>query len=235
MKGNASNVRALFERSQRAAEKVLAATTERQAKEALWAWRRMFEKAGKRRTLKRAKPRENPYEVWDARGRPSSSRNGQGVQKGRQTRPPQRNRFSRARRRGAFATSRTSFRREGRRAEKQALSRRPGVRRVRRVVRFRLRAKKEEETQVGRLARRRVKRRVRRIRQRRVERAGRLADHLEATGGRRKTRRPRLLPAFGDEAKENRRDALGADDQTVFYDRIRQGDSARFGTRRNDS
>ncbi|MBR2004564.1 MAG: hypothetical protein IJ991_10340 [Thermoguttaceae bacterium] len=67
MKGNASNVRALFERSQRAAEKVLAATTERQAKEALWTWRRMFEKAGKRRTLKRAKPRENPYEVWDVR------------------------------------------------------------------------------------------------------------------------------------------------------------------------
>lgn len=65
--GDVSKVKAVFERVEKQAEKLLSAATEEQAKAALKEWRAMFSVAGKRKTLKKAKPKENPYFVWDVR------------------------------------------------------------------------------------------------------------------------------------------------------------------------
>lgn len=49
------------------AERFLIDATAKQAKDALYKWRDMFSGAGRRKSPKRAKPRDNPFYVWELR------------------------------------------------------------------------------------------------------------------------------------------------------------------------
>jgi len=67
VRGSTAGLRKALDACEKKADALLKASTEAEAKRALKEWRAMFSTAGKRRTLKRAKPKENPFFVWQVR------------------------------------------------------------------------------------------------------------------------------------------------------------------------
>lgn len=67
VRGSTAGFRKALDACEKKAEALLKASTEAEAKRALKEWRAMFSAAGKRRTLKRAKPKDRPFYVWQVR------------------------------------------------------------------------------------------------------------------------------------------------------------------------